>query len=240
MKKVTLFLLVIWLFNSIQIKAQALLPPLEEMPLSQNAYILLKNGNKIEGKILNSTSGRGINKVSLRDEAGNKYQFTANEIFELGIFSNDLVKAQYFNESSSSVKALIKTDRSAVKMNDYVIFRNAQLKGGKELLLQLLNPHFDSKIQVYHAVNARKTTPLRKGAITLTGEMQRVYLVSKEGLPTFKVKKGSYKKSFRNLFADCNNLLSVNKPKFEDFGEHIFYYTESCEQQEIEYFREDS
>lgn len=226
-------------FFAEQAFSQSLLPALEEMPMSKAAYLNLKNGQRINGKIIYTNSGRGINKVALKDEAGNKHEFKAPQVDEFGIFSNDMVKLQYFNESSSSVKAMLKTDRSAVKLNDYVVFRNATMKGGKELLLQLLNPHFDERIQVYHSVNSRTTTPLRKGAITLTGEMHRAYLVSKEGLPVIKVKKGSYKKSFRGLFADCPNMLSVKNPKFKDFGKHIYYYTENCGDDLPEYFRED-
>lgn len=228
MKKVLLFLIVMWLFNLFQGKAQSLLPPLEEMPMSKNAYVMLKDGTQISGELVNTTYGRGINRVVIRDDSGNKHELKAGQIFEFGVFSNGLVKAQYFNESSSSIKALFKTDRSAVKLNDFVVFRNAQLKGGKELLLQHLNPHFDEKIQVYHSVNSRKTTPLRKGAITITGERQRAYLVSKNSSTTFKVKKGSYKKSFFRLFEDCPALLDIRKPKFKDFGKHIHYYKESC------------
>lgn len=239
MKQALLFIFSIWLLSPLQSHAQSLLPPLEEMPLSQKAYVLLKNGDNIEGKILNTTSGRGVNRVVIRDDANKRHELKADEIVEFGIFSNDLVKAQYINESSSSIKAMIKTDRSAIKENDYVVFRNAQLKGGKELLLQQLNPHFDAKIQVYHAANARKTTPLRKGVVTLTGEMQRAYLVSKEGSPTFKVKKGSYKKSFKQLFADCPNLLAVRKPKFKDFGKHIYFYTENCKQEGMDNYMGD-
>lgn len=239
MKKSVLSTLFLLFFFAVQAYCQSLLPALEEMPISREAYIDLKDGQRINGKIIYTISGRGVNKVAIRDDNGNKHEYKSPQIDEFGIFSNDMVKLQYFNESSSSIKAMLKTDRSAVRINDYVVFRNATMKGGKELLLQLLNPHFDERIQVYHSVNSRKTTPLRKGMITLTGEMQRAYLVSKDGLPVIKVKKGSYKKSFRGLFADCPNMLSVKNPKFKDFGKHIYYYTENCGDDLPEYFRED-
>jgi hypothetical protein len=210
------------------IQAQSFLPPLESMPLSQNAYLSLKSGVDIEGKITYITSGRGVNKVALKDKDGNKHQYKAADIYEFGIFSNGMTKLQYFNESAGSIKAALKTDRSAVKLNDYVVYRNASLKGGKVLLLQLLNPHFDEKIQVYHAANARKTSTWSKGPVTITGDMQRVYLVSKEGAPTFKVKKGSYRKSYRKLFEDCPEMNAIKSPKFKDFGKHIYHYTEMC------------
>lgn len=230
MKKITIFSLVFCAALALNAKAQSLLPPLETMPLSENAYLSLKSGEGLDGKILYMISGRGVSKVALKDQNGIKHVYKASDISEFGIHSNGLTKLQYLNESSGSIKALLKTDRSAVKLNDYVVYRNATLKGGKVLLLQLLNPHFDEKIQVYHAANSRKTTAWRKGPITLTGEMQRVYLVSKEGAPTIKVKKGSYKKSFRRLFEDCEQMKSIRKPKFNDFGKHIFHYTEICNQ----------
>lgn len=179
----------------------------------------------VKGRIIHITSGRGISKVVLKDEEGVRREFKPEETFEFAVVSNDMVKFQYFNESSTSIKAMLKTDRSAMKVNDFVVYRNAKLKRGKELLLQLLNPHFDERLQVFHAVNARKTTPLRAGAITLTGEMQRAYLVSKDGDQIMKVKKGNYKKSFERLFADSPDLSQVKKPKFKDFARHIGYYT---------------
>lgn len=238
MKKLFISTLLLTFLFAVQSYSQFLLPALESMPMSREAYLNLKDGQRINGKIMYTNSGRGVNKVALKDDRGTKHEVKAPQIQEFGIFSNDMVKLQYFNESSASIKAILKTDRSAVKLNDYVVFRNAILKGGKELLLQLLNPHFDERIQVYHSVNSRKTTPLTNGSITLTGEMQRAYLVSKDGSPVVKVKKGSYKKSFRSLFSDCPNLLSVKNPKFKDFGNHIYYYTENCDEEITEYFWE--
>lgn len=228
MKRISILSLVLCAALAINTKAQSLLPPLESMPLSQNAYLSLKSGENIDGKIIYTNSGRGINKVALKDQEGKKHEYKAADILEFGILSNGMTKLQYFNESSQSIKAMLQTDRSAVKLNDYVIYRNATLKGGKVLLLQLLNPHFDEKIQVYHAANSRKTTAWNKGPITLTGEKQRVYLVSKEGGPTVKVKKGSYKKSYRKLFNDCPDMGTIRNPKFKDFGKHIQFYTQMC------------
>ncbi|SIT02413.1 hypothetical protein [Belliella pelovolcani] len=228
MNKILFVLIIYWVLSPIQVNSQSLLPPLEEMPFSKDAYILLKDGTRINGELVNTSSGRGVSRVVLKDESGIKHSYKADNIFELGIFSNGLVKAQYFNESSASIKALFRTDRSAIQQNDYVVFRNAQLKGGKELLLQLLNPHFDEHFQVFHAVNARKTTSLHKGMVTISGEMQRVYLVSKDGSEIFKVKKGTYKKAFKKMFSDCDALKEIKRPKFKDFGQHIFYYSNSC------------
>jgi len=210
------------------LKAQSFLPPLESMPMSQYGYLSMKSGVDIEGKIIYTSSGRGINKVALKDNEGKRHEYRASDIYEFGILSNGMTKLQYFNESAGSIKAALKTDRSAVKLNDYVVYRNASLRGGKVLLLQLLNPHFDEKIQIYHAANSRKTTTWSKGLITLTGDMQRAYLVSKDGAPTFKVKKGSYKKSYRKLFEDCPDLKAIKNPKFKDFSKHVYHYTEMC------------
>lgn len=47
-----------------------------------------------------------------------------------------------------------------------------------------------------------------------------------------------FKKAFTQLFADCPALLEIRKPKFQDFGKHIVYYTNDCKPIAGEYFLE--
>ncbi len=207
---------------------QKLVPPLEDIPMSRQAYLLLKNGEFIEGKILYVHSGRGITKVALKDEDGQKHAHKAVDIEEFAIVSTALVKLQYYNEGSESVKKWLNTDYGSIDEQDFVIFKNTNLKSGKAVLLQLLNPHFDEQFQVFYDPFARKSTPLRINKITLTGEMHRAYYVSKGGGPITKVKKETYRKSFLKLFGDCPAFLQMQEVKFKDLGSHIFFYTQNC------------
>jgi hypothetical protein len=228
MKKLHLFLL--GLFVSVgQLSAQELQQPLEEIPLSNRGYALLKSGQIVEGRILSSTSTRGITSVKLEDEAGQKHKLSASEIQEFAIAMNGAVKFQYAMERASSVKKLLSRDQPTAVPQDYILFRNTKVNGDKELLLQLLNPDFEEIFQVYYDPFARKTTPLGGKYITWTGDKHRAFFVSKNEGELVKVKKGNYKKSFQKLFGDCALLSGTRKVNLKDLSNHINFYQSYCQ-----------
>lgn len=227
--KTTIALLVLLLAMIYKLDAQQLQQPLEDFPMSNRGYALLKSGEVIEGRIVNSTSTRGITKVSLEDNSGTKHKISAEEIFEFAIAMNDAVRLQYLMERGSSVKKLLSKDQPTAKPKDFIIFRNTSLNGQKELLLQLLNPDFDEVFEVFYYPFARKTTALEGEYIRWTGDKHRAFFISKNGGPLMKVKKGNYKKAFEVLFGDCPQVLSdVRKTKLEDLGKHILLYQNYC------------
>lgn len=209
--------------------AQELQQPLEDFPISNKGYALLKTGEVIEGKIINSTSTRGITKVSLEDESGTRHKISAEDMYEFAIAMNGAVRLQYLMDRGSSVKKLLSKDQPTAKPKDFIIFRNTSVNGEKELLLQLLNPDFDEVFEVFYDPVARKTFGLEGEYIQWTGDKHRAYFISKNGAPLMKVKKGNYKKAFDSLFGDCTQMLSeVKKPKLEDLGQHINLYNAYC------------
>lgn len=211
------------------VTAQELQQPLEEFPMSNKGFALLKTGEVIEGKILTTNSTRGITRVSLEDGTGTRHKISAEEMYEFAIAINGAVRLQYLSERGSSVKKLLSKDQPTAKPKDFIIFRNTSVNGEKELLLQLLNPDFDEVFEVFYDPFARKTTALEGEYITWTGDKHRAYFISKNGAPLMKVKKGNYDKVFEDLFGDCEQLLSeVKKPKLEDLGQHINAYSAYC------------
>ena len=227
MKKINL---IIGLFLGLtsSLFAQKLQQPLEEFPMSNRGYALLKSGEVIEGKIISSSSTRGVTQVNLEDGAGEKHKLSASEIQEFAIAMNGAVRLQYLMERGSSVKKLLSKDQPTAKPLDFVIFRNTRINGDKEILLQLLNPDFDEIFEVYYDPFARKTTALEGEYITWTGDKHRAYFVSKNGGELIKVKKGSYQKAYVDLFGNCPQLLEVRKPKLQDLENHILLYQSSC------------
>jgi hypothetical protein len=211
------------------VTAQELQQPLEDVPMSNRGYALLKSGEVIEGKILTTNSTRGITQVSLEDEAGTRHKISAEDMYEFAIAMNGAVRLQYLSERGSSVKKLLSKDQPTAKPQDFIIFRNTSVTGEKELLLQLLNPDFEEIFEVFYDPFARKTTALKGEYITWTGDKHRAYFISKNGAPLVKVKKGNYDKVFKILFGDSQQLLSeVKKPKLEDLGRHINAYSAYC------------
>ncbi|MBC6367868.1 hypothetical protein [Algoriphagus sp. AK58] len=211
------------------VSAQQLQQPLEDFPLSNKGYALLKTGEVIEGKIINSTSTRGITKVSLEDESGTRHKISAEDMYEFAIAMNGAVRLQYVMDRGSSVKKLLSKDQPTAKPKDFIIYRNASVNGEKELLLQLLNPDFDEVFEVFYDPVARKTFGLEGEYIKWTGDKHRAFFISKNGGPLMKVKKGNYKKAFESLFGDCPQVLSdVRKAKLEDLEKHILLYQNYC------------
>lgn len=211
------------------LSAQQLQQPLEAFPMSNRGYALLKTGEVIEGKIVNSSSTRGITTVSLEDESGKRHKINAEQIYEFAIAMNGAVRLQYFSERGSSIKKLMSKDQPTAKPKDFIIFRNTSINGEKELLLQLLNPHFDEVFEVFYDPFARKTTALEGEHITWTGDKHRAYFVSKNDSALIKVKSGNYKKVFEELFGDCEEVrASVRAPRLEDLDQHINLYQALC------------
>jgi hypothetical protein len=208
--------------------AQDLQQPLEEVPLSNRGYALLKTGEVIEGRIRTTNSSRGITKVKLEDKFGVGHTINSEDMYEFAIEMNDAVRLQYAMEAGSSVKKLLSKKEPDAKPTDYIIFRNTSIEGGKELLLQLLNPDSDEVFEVFYDPFARKTTELSGTHITWTGDRHRAYFVSKNGDPLLKVKKGNYNKMFAILFGDCPMMNQTSKPKLDDLEQHIALYTASC------------
>ena len=84
MKKTLISTLLLSFLLTGQSFSQSLLPALESMPMSKEAYLNLKDGQRIKGKIMYTISGRGVNKVALKDEKGTKHEYKAPQIDEFG------------------------------------------------------------------------------------------------------------------------------------------------------------
>jgi hypothetical protein len=210
------------------LSAQDLLEPLNEVPVSNRGYALLKSGEVIEGRIRTTNSSRGITKVKLEDEFGDSHTISSEDMYEFAIAMNEGVRLQYAMEAGSSVQKLLSKKESDAQPADFIIFRNTSIDGKKELLLQLLNPELDEVFEVFYDPYARKTTELSGTHVNWSGDRHRAYFVSKNGGPLLKVKKGNYRKMFSVLFGDCPQMSQLIQPTLDDLERHIASYTSSC------------
>ncbi len=208
--------------------AQSLKQPLEAVPMSNEGAVLLKNGELITGKILNTTSIRGITQVTLLTANEEKRKLKADEIEEFMVSMNFAVKLQFMNERGSSLVRLLSKNQPKAIPTDYVIYRNTTLKSGREALLQLLNPGFEETFEVFHDPYAAKTATMESEYLVLTGDKHRTFFVSKNNHDLQKVKKGGYKKTYRKLFGDCPVMHQEVKPKWKDLGQHVWMYDQVC------------
>jgi len=69
------------------------------------------------------------------------------------------------------------------------------------------------------------------GGIQVTGGEDRAYLFVKGGEKAFKVKKGSYRENFQELYSDCPEMLAHfqgDKIRWDDLALHVFVYDQLC------------
>ena len=105
-------------------------------------------------------------------------------------------------------------------------------KKDKYVMMQLLNPGFDSKIKVYVDPNAGESAGVGVGGVKLVGGEDKSYLVVFDGGKSTKYKKGKYKKeALGQLYKDCDVFkqnYEGEKFKWKNFAEHVFVYDQLC------------
>lgn len=212
---------------------QGFIVPVEEVPHSNECYIIKTDGSKIEGKVKSYDIGEGIKAITIEGADGQKQKISATQIRELGVKSNGLVKMELMAESTETIKKFTKADFNEIANREYIVYQQALMPGKKDkyALLQLLNPGFDSRIKVFQDPFAVETRGLNHQAVSITGQEDKSYLFVKDNNRAFKVKKGSYKKDFADIFGDCSKMMEAyvgEKTKFKNAAEHVWVYDRAC------------
>jgi hypothetical protein len=237
-----LFFIVFWLLVTLCFSQEFVQPYEDEIPLSFDCYAVTNQGDSVVGKpVLVIGMARGIRKITLITSEGEKKVFRADELTKLGFKNNGVVNTFSIIERSSSIKKIATTNWKQIFNREYIVFQHTLLPSGKRhVMMQILNPGFDTRIKVFYSNGSRKTFgvrvplppsmkigPMTSNGLRLTGGMQRVYWISKNNDKVYKVKKGRYnKKTFLKIFGDSPEMTDAfNRPyRFKNFPEHVFYY----------------
>lgn len=198
--------------------------------ISGPAEVTSLDGTIIKGDVKMASFGNnGITGFYLKDEAGLKHKFKADEVKMLKLKVEGLAKLEIIGEQSSNLSKLANSNFKEVTEREFIYWKRVKHpEKDKYLLLQLLNPGFDSLLEVYDLPNAR-TAESFSGDIAISGDMPKAYYVVKNG-ETLEIKKKKYKKQdFELLFSDCPVIIENNKPDFKHFAEHVFFYNEYCQ-----------
>jgi hypothetical protein len=223
--------------------SQEFLVPYEGgIPPSLDCYAITIQGDSIAGKpVFALGTARGIRTITIVTATGEKIKCNASQLSRFGFKSNGLIKTISVVERSVSLKKINTTNWKQIFNREYIVYERALLPSGKRyVMMQTLNPGFDSKIKVFYSNGSRKTSgiglpvlptvnvgPMQGNRIILTGDMQRVYWISKNNGNVYKVKKGRYnKKKFKNIFGDIPEMLEAfHRPyRLKNFPEHVFFY----------------
>jgi len=233
MKKIICTSLSMFLLCSIQLSGQGFLKAVEN-PWSQECYVTLNNGEEYKGKLSSAIfSGGSVRSLTVKHGNGTKHKYKAEDVKRLLIRFGDLAKIETIMDGTTSIQELINLDFNEIIQREYIIFEQALLpkKKDKYALLQLLNPGFDNRISVYENPTGQETGTMSVGDVTVSGGMEKSYLVVKDGEKSMKVKKGKYKKNFQALFGDCEEMMKMyvgQKVKFNDMAYHVLHYDVIC------------
>ena len=174
-----------------------------------------------------------IDKIIVYSESGEKMKFKPEEIVQLKVKASSLLKMTLAGQTTSSVKKLSRSDIDEIIDREHIIFETAQRhnKKGKLKLMQLLNHGFDKMIKVFADPNANETSGIGYGGLKLTGGESKSYIFVKGEKKGVMVKKGSYKKTFRQLYQDCPEMMKAfagSKIKWDDAASHVLMYEQGC------------
>lgn len=223
-----LFSLLAFLFIFQLTKAQEFLTPLET--LTGKVQVTTVDGKTVYGKLTSvSFEARGLGNFRVKDSATDEViKFTPENVKTLQVkmtFNNRMETIE-----KQSMFKLLKSKGKEVSEREYITFNLVTYpeKKDKILLLQLLNPDFSSKIQVYeHKVGGKSSTSIL-GIETELNEATSFIIVI-NGVSSFVEKKKYKTDYFDKIFASCPELMAIPEKgvSFSDFAKHVSIF-EKC------------
>jgi hypothetical protein len=232
MKKLALTLLTLCLGVTF-VSGQKFMPEFEQQ-WGRITYVIKNDDSKVWGK---STSGvvgpNGMMALTLKDTVtGEKTKLKIKDIKEVGISSKGgLGKIETMSsalESAGSISEMARTDYKSVLNADFYIYRRVVDKKGKPRILQLLNPGFEDKMQVYADPKAKENSGSGLMNTMSAGQAESYYVTKSGNSHGIYVRNKNYKKEMGLVFDDCPAIMQQFKPKFSEFASHVFYYENEC------------
>ncbi|MEO9966583.1 MAG: hypothetical protein ABJF11_12375 [Reichenbachiella sp.] len=232
MKNLNIALVLILVSNSLL--AQSFMPEFGQQ-WNKRGYVIKNDNSRMEGKVTAGMVGmNGLVWIVLKDTVTDvKTKFKIADMKEVGIDARTGTKAAALMsavENTKSIKQMANTDYKSILNADYYIYRRVVDKKGKPRILQLINPGFENKMQVYIDPKAKETggAKLTGG---LTGGAEKSFYVTKSSSYGIYLKKSKYGKAISSVFDDCPSVLEFagKNPKFSDLAKHVHYYDNNCE-----------
>ena len=204
----------------------------------KTSTVVLKDGTKIQGSASGVNRKKGqIYSIDIKDGSGKKKEYKAEDIAEMYLPISGMAKASkvsnYFGNSKNWGR---KSLNSSTNPNEvYVRNVKASLKNKKdekEFLMQLINPEFSNKIEVYADPNAKETTSVSfGGSPALGGGVTKSYYIRKND-EVLWLKKADFSENYNFLFGDNDEFMKqfpYNSVKWEHLSYLIAQYTKMSE-----------
>lgn len=209
--------------------AQTFLDPLT-VPMGPSATATLTDGSTIEGEPTIWIKGVGnIKKIKMKLADGSKRKLGAADVTEFRLVPGGLAKAMGAMNAMSSITEMAKTNAGEVLSREEAVFTSGLLPNGKPALMQLLNPGFESTMQVFPDPAGRETTSVSVGGVGVAGGSAKSYLVLKEGqTQAVLVKKSQYDNLWDSLYSECSAMTRPAKPDFATMATDVATHAKSC------------
>ncbi|MCU0392185.1 MAG: hypothetical protein MUE81_13790, partial [Thermoflexibacter sp.] len=196
-----LFIVILLLY--LEASAQQLLPPINHFSYKKESYLIKSNGDTVKFFFVGmryKNKQKAIISVIGKDAEGKKTEYMAEDIKIVAMPPSDLGKWGAFGDANKSIDKSKKTNQHSY--NREMIYFFSENVEGINMLLQMLNPDFSTKIIIYHDVYAKETMGAGIGGITLAGREDKSYYIKVNG-ETSKIQKKEYKEKFAQLFGKC-------------------------------------
>jgi hypothetical protein len=217
------------LLSANQMFAQDFLPAIERFSSKKESFLVTAKGDTTKFFLddLDRKKGLIVN-VAGKTTDGKKFEHKAEDVTFMALAPSDYAKFQAFNEGTSSIARANRTDFKQLN-RDLIFFYQEYLDDKQRtVLVQQINPGFDSKVRVYDDPFAMQTAGVALGGIQVTGGMDRSVYVNFNG-KTFRLFKNNYDRMFKEFFGDCPQLKQqYRNAAWRDFAEHLYFYEQTC------------
>jgi len=229
-------LLVVLLLSVLGMQAQNYFTrPVEGYSMKKLSIITLNDSTIIEGALVRARYEEGLFTALelLIDEE--KKEISVEDIAHAYIAQSGFDKLGEFPLSRNNIFTTIAKDvnEEYIKEGFAYFEKTAVIINNKKVivLLQLLNPAFQTKIKVFHDPKSRESSTFVVEGIGVSGGHLNSYYIKIGDEPAYRIKKKDYKKEAPNLFVGCDGFydsLGKKALKWLSFGETLMNYTVAC------------
>lgn len=214
--------------------AQQFVSPAYTFSHKKTSYITLDDGTQVVGVLKKVKRDKGlIEEIRITLNNGDKEKIDPKDI-----------KFAYFPPSG-----LDKLGRALDFMGDatqwnsdeldqdllgkgFAYFEKSEVRIKKRtetLLLQLMNPHFSSRVKVYHDPYAKETASVGVAGVKVAGGLDKSYYLKLGKDAAYKVKKKDYDDEYKMIFSGCDAVLKKeDADKWSQFEKHVGTYADEC------------
>jgi hypothetical protein len=218
----------------LSLNAQEFLRPANTFSRSKTAYVTLQDGTTVEGEISKLKRKKGlIEEIRIEKENGDKVKIEPTNVAFMYLPPSGFDKLDRAMEEAFDTQLWDNEEvESELIQEGYAYFEQAQVlvkKKEQTMLMQLLNPHFASKLKVYHDPFAKETASVGVGGFTVAGGIDKSYYVQQGDETAFRLYKKDYKKEqFAQMWKDCPAVAEQygEDIDWDELVKHIMAYSE--------------